>query len=456
MCAPGVWLRLRVVSEYRNYAGDGWQYYHLAENLVGPGHRFAFGPPPQPPAWSRLPGYPLFVAGAGLGAPRFNDADVGARVARSQAVLDVVGTGVAAFLLALEVGLSLPAWLALVLCIASPLLALCTTYILSESLAVFLTTVTLWLLLRAGRTRPVLHLGLAGAVCGAALLVRADSVTLLPLFAVPLLSSETARAERLRGALVAIACAAAVMSPWVVRNVIHFRDPHLFGSSWVTKNGDPLPTGVQRWLLTWAIDPREAADVAWKMTKSNPVLASQLPAAAADSAAERKRLGELFDAYNRAGYITHEVDAGFVKLARERRERDPLRYYGTLPLRRARELWWNPVPDWEMPAQAPSVGIPEARAQLVPLTHRMLLFAALGLLVALLVGGGAGRRLVALVLLAAAVRTVVVVFVVAGGTQRYVVELVPSLLALGALGVAGPLERMGRAWIVGEPSDARR
>ena len=68
LCAAGIAYRLRVVVEYRNFAGDGWQYYHLAQNLVGPDHRYAFGPAPQPPAWSRLPGYPIFVAAAGVGA----------------------------------------------------------------------------------------------------------------------------------------------------------------------------------------------------------------------------------------------------------------------------------------------------------------------------------------------------------------------------------------------------
>ncbi len=36
LCAAGIAYRLRVVVEYRNFAGDGWQYYHLAQNLVGP------------------------------------------------------------------------------------------------------------------------------------------------------------------------------------------------------------------------------------------------------------------------------------------------------------------------------------------------------------------------------------------------------------------------------------
>ena len=439
LCGLGVWRRIQVVVEYRNFAGDGWQYYRLAQNLSGDAHRFAFAPPPVPLAWSRLPGYPLLVAAVGHGAPRFNETDVALRVCRTQAFLDG-GTALVAFLLAAEVGLSVAPWLAAALCVFSPLLALLCAYILSETLAVFLTTTTLWLLLRACRTRQVLHLGLAGACLGAALLCRADSVTLLPAFLVPLVGGTAPWRERGRAALCASLCALAVFAPWPVRNVVRFGQPHALGSSWVNRDGDPLPTGVQRWLSTWAVEPRAAADVAWKMTRATPLSVSALPADATDSPAERQRVGALLDAYDRAGAITAAVDQGFAQLASERIARDRLRYLVRLPLRRAREMWWNPVPDWELPATSRTLGLPEGRAQLQTLGHRTVIVAALGVLLLLLRRAGPGRALAALVLVTALARTTAVVFVVAGGTQRYLVELWPLLLCCAAVALLAPLE----------------
>ena len=352
----GLARRLQVTTEYRNFAGDGWQYYHLAQTLTNEG-RYAFGPKPLPLAWTRLPGYPLFLAVVGVGTPRFNEGDVALRATKTQAGLDLL-TALFAFLLAAEAGLSAPRYLALALCLASPLLALCTSYILSESLAVLLTTATLWLLLRAGRTRLGLHLAVAGALAGFGLLVRADAVTLLPCFAVPLLVTRESIGARARAALFAALAATLVFAPWPLRNLVRFGSPHLLGSSWVSKMGDPLPTGVQAWLSTWAVEPEAATvDIAWKMTRGTPVYAATLPNEAFDSPEEQKRVNALFEQYSREGLIGPAVDAGFRALAKERRARDPVRFFVKLPLRRAEVLWMRAVPDWEMPIASPTLAL---------------------------------------------------------------------------------------------------
>lgn len=451
----GLWRRLQTVAEYRNFAGDGWQYYHLAENLVHD-HRYAFGPPPWPLANTRLPGYPLFVAAVAHGAPRFADGEVALRVTRAQAVLDVL-TALVAFLIARELGLRGARFLALALCAASPLLALCTSYILSETLAIFLTTVVVWLLLRAARERLALHLAAAAALCGLGLLVRADTVTLIPCFLVPLALSRAPRRERVRAALLAAAAAAAVFAPWPLRNLHRFGSAHLTGSQWVTHGGDPLPTGAQAWLRTWVVSPEDAAGVAWPMTRATRIEARVFPPDAADSPEERARVVALFDRYDRDGLISPAVDDGLRELARDRRRRDPLRYYFKLPLRRVRELWWHPVPEWELPSTSPTLGLPAGRAGFERLTHRPLLVALAGLLLLLLVplpralrplhapteterSPSPSRVLALLALVAALVRTAVIAFAVPGGTQRYNLELLPLLLVLAAVALAAPAE----------------
>jgi hypothetical protein len=350
LCAQGAWRRLQVIDEYRNFAGDGWQYFHLAEQLVKD-HRFAFAPAPVPPAWTRLPGYPLFIAWFGrFGGDKFAPDQVGFLVARAQCLVDVL-TALLAFLLLREVGLRAPPWLALALCLGSPLLALCTAYILTETLAIFLATLALWLLLRACRTRLRLGMALAGAVLGLGLLTRADAITLAPCFAVPLWFAAAPRRHKLQAAALAVGATLLVVSPWLARNQVRFHAPHPTGAEWVTRQGDPLPTGAQAWLRTWAVDPQQAAGLAWPMTRGTVIVNAMVPAEASDSPQERERALKLFDAYNRAGMVTPSVDEGFRALAAERRGRDRVRYFVTLPLRRLGPLWLQPVPEWEMPIQ---------------------------------------------------------------------------------------------------------
>ena len=435
--------RINALTEYRNYAGDGRQYYKLAKSMVEQ-RRYSFGPD-LGPAWSRLPGYPIFVAAAGWGAPRFNDADVGARVARSQAVLDAA-TGVLAFLVAWEVGLVAPAWLAVALCASSPLLAMSVCYVLSETLSVFLTTLCLYLLVRACRRRVALHLALAGAVLGAALLVRADSITLAPCFVVPLWFSSEARAARVRAAVLSMIAAAVVFAPWPIRNIVRCHAPHPLGSPWVTNLGDPLPMGPQAWLATWAVLPEHAArDVGWKMTRGTPLYAAALPPEASDSPEEKKRLDALLTAYDAAGLITPAVDEGFRELARDRVRAHPIRHFVILPLRRVRHLWFDAVPQWEMPFESPTLGLPAGRPALETLSHRTLALAALGLLMLAFVPLlHAGRPLAALAFAAALFRTIAIVLIVPGGTQRYVFELVPMMLVLSGFALFAPAELLLR------------
>ncbi len=437
LCGQGVRRRMQVVEEYRNFAGDGWQYFHLAEELIKD-HRYALGPAPQPPAWTRLPGYPLFIAWFGRwGGDKFAPDQVSYLVARAQCFVDVL-TALLAFLLAREAGLRAPPWLALALCLGSPLLALCTAYILTETLAICLATLTLWLLLRACRTHLRREMALAGAALGLGLLTRADAITLAPCFAVPLLFAARPRRDKLQAAALAVAATALVVSPWIARNLLRFHAPHATAAEWVSKQGDPMPTGAQAWLRTWAVDPEQAKSIAWPMTRGGTIFASQIPADAYDSLDERQRISKIIDRYNRAGMVTEEVDAGLRALAAERRARDRARYFVKLPVARLARLWLEPVPEWEMPIQSKVLRLPEQRAQLAPLTVRTLGLALIGLAIAAALRRG--RPLAVLALVAAAARSLAIAFAVAGGTQRYTLELLPIELALAAIALAAPAE----------------
>ena len=61
LIAAALLFRLAVVSSYQAPAGDGLQYFKLSHELRQ-NRRFAYAPPPAPLAFTRLPGYPLFLA----------------------------------------------------------------------------------------------------------------------------------------------------------------------------------------------------------------------------------------------------------------------------------------------------------------------------------------------------------------------------------------------------------
>src|SRR5690242_8438813 len=60
-------FRVAVVLTYHKPAGDGMQYFQLAQELRR-ANRFAFAPT-APASYARLPGYPLFLAYVALPGP---------------------------------------------------------------------------------------------------------------------------------------------------------------------------------------------------------------------------------------------------------------------------------------------------------------------------------------------------------------------------------------------------
>lgn len=448
MARVGMQRRFTAAVEFHNFAGDGWQYFHIAEELSNHG-RYAFAPPPVPLAWSRLPGYPLFVSFVGRAAPHFNFDQVALAVSRKQAWIDLL-TAFVALLIAREVGLRAAPWLAFALALASPFLVLAVCYLLTETIATCLATSTLWLVLRACRTRPILHLAGAGALCGLGMLVRADAITLVPCLFVPVWFAPGKRREHALALGAAALGALVVFAPWPARNWLRFHSLHATGAEWVMKSGDPLPTGPQAWLRSWVVEPEDAAHIAWRVVRGESLSGAVLPPDAWDTADEKARVLKLFDDYGRGGNrLTPSIDQRFTDEARARRARDPGRYWVKLPLKRAKRLWLDPVPDWEMPAAFWPNREPLSRLGWHRLNHRTVALALVGL--AVLVVFRRGRPLAALAATAAVTRTVAIVFVVPGGTQRYLFELLPLLLVLAAIALAGPAELILRRLSGGEP-----
>jgi len=81
----------------------------------------------------------------------------------------------------------------------------------------------------------------------------------------------------------------------------------------------------------------------WKLNEE-PVVIDDFPASAFDSPAEKARVAELFDEYNKSPTldISPEMDRGFAEIARERTKRHPLRTYLWAPFGRALTMWFTP------------------------------------------------------------------------------------------------------------------
>ena len=325
-----VLYRQNAVAHFSSGSPDGDQYIALARGLRA--GTLGFG---QGPSYARLPGYPLLLS------PLVGDARrdvVVARAAHLNALLDV-GSAIAVWVIAAELDVGL---LAALLVVVAPPLILFSTLSLTESLATFLGT---WALALAVLRRPML----CGAVLGAALLVRIDSLTFLPGLLVLL---GWRRAGWLAvGTLL-------VWAPWPLRNLVDFGAPHPAAAEWPAQDGTPLPSGPIRWMRTWsssAPGEQQFAD-SIVFSKRCPERALSPAMWAGDDRGELERVAARCHLEG----LTPSVNQGFERLAAQRRAAHPLAFYVELPMRRLLRLW-SPPPEREVRwMHLPEAGVPSA------------------------------------------------------------------------------------------------
>lgn len=160
-----------------------------------------------------------------------------------------------------------------------------------------------------------------------------------------------------------------------------FGAPHPFGSEWIDRNGNELPTGFVWWLRTWCTSGPGESELA-----VYPVFGARVPEPTsrwasrvnADDDEERARIAVLLERYNRTLTLDAEVDRGFRELARERAWRHPLRTLVSLPLRRVTRLFAVEPAPWRWGI----VGSLLAGAAVLLATRRPALLAVLGLPIA--------------------------------------------------------------------------
>ena len=434
LVALALTFRLAVVLSFHATAGDGTQYYKLAEQLRLTG-RLAYAAPPAPTAWSRLPGYPLFLATTSVFHREPSTVEEHTtRAVCENAVLDV-GTALLVFAMLEATACAVAAYLGFVFVVLCPIIVICSAHALTESLATFLTTLVVFLCLRARAARTLLPVIGAGVALGFMQLMRVDSFTVIPGVLVALWWNRHAEWRRAFAQTAVLGMLALlVWSPWPIRNQIEFGAPHAEGTEWLGMDGTPLRNGVMTWMRSWASgQPGEgyhlmAMSLGLPLDPDRPNI---VLSAMYDDAAERQQVVDVLGEYN-AHKLSAKADARFIEMGRARAEAHPWRQHLVLPAQRLLSMW-TPIPVYEMSIRVRWLAMPGA--QRVYGTCEAVLF---GLCLAMMIGYF--RRYALLFTVAASVivsRSLLHATIAHPcPTERYVAECVPLLVMCGAAGLA--------------------
>jgi hypothetical protein len=346
--AAGLVLRLWMMQQYFEVKGDPLVYGDLAKNLLLHGsYALSSGNGDLSPTLIRLPGYPLFLA---LCFRLFGMENYAA-AAYVQIGLELLGCLLLADVARriaptrLQSGAALcTLWLA-ALC---PFTAVYAANPLTEGPTLFCIALALWSV-ALFRSQPAWTpaLWFTFAVTFAALL-RPDGalvgLALSPALLVGLSRTQISCAKRTSIAATCLLLALLPFAAWTARNELVF---HVFSPLAPRYANDPGQTtypGWQRWVKTWCLDFVSTYDVYWPVPGS-PLDLSKLPTRAYDSPQQYAETAALAADYNdrdSATDIVPDVDERFGKLADERIQTHPLRYYLWLPLGRVADMMLRP------------------------------------------------------------------------------------------------------------------
>lgn len=345
--AAGALLRAAFLWHHPRLAGDTLVYGDLAHNMLA--HRtYGLTEDHLRSTLIRLPGYPLFLALCFL---LFGSGDYLA-VAWVQAAVDLLSclllASVARRMLGARTGRCV-LWLA-ALC---PFTANYVATALTETLSLFCVVLVLWA--TAGwmdqRRRGLAATGWAGIIgaglAGAALL-RPDGI-LLAAVALPAMvwaSWQSLEMDRsgirdLRGPVLAAAVLCLALGTWAVRNWHRFHVFQPLAPKYANDPDEAAPLGFARWYRTWAIGFNSTVDVYWTYDGS-PLRLGDLPPRAFEDAEQRRQTAALYARYNDLSSATPAIDNAFDRLARERIQRHPVRYYVLLPMAKLADMWLRP------------------------------------------------------------------------------------------------------------------
>jgi 4-amino-4-deoxy-L-arabinose transferase-like glycosyltransferase len=416
--------RLGLVIRFPHAAVDEIRYTAPAVNMLAGRGFSANVSEPYLPTEHTMPLYPLLIAAV---YAVFGENNSVVRIAQS--AIDVLTCLLVAFI---SFNLA-PPWLKRPAAIVSLIIygylswftVFWTRYILTETLAMFLTmlaiAMSIWAA-RGGRWRWLA----VGAACGLAILTRADSLLLVFAFVLVLVFQIARQRSATSVINLLLFCLAIplVLAPWIARNFMAFgKFQPLYKSLLYNSPGKPrdeyVPRGYILWIQTWMTDESNYSASALVFHPGNRDFdPRQLPHKMFDSAEEREEVYRLIDRYNQTGEMTPELSDRFRELANERIKRAPLRFYLWLPLKRIASMWLTGFVT----------------------TNRLHMLVRILLVLPILIGGVLGFAiwarswpLVTLLALTILIRTVFFSFLM--GEARLIVEAYPPMIA--ACGLTG-------------------
>jgi len=296
------------------------------------------------PNWggNHLPGYPMFIAGIWL---LFGQSTLA--VTAAQTVLVVLAGLRLAYAAHRLLGSNVAMLFVGLVVAASPIQIAWCRFILPDTL--FLAA-ALWLfgeLLLSYHHARVRTLPMAFAIMLGAL-VRFDGI-LLAIPAIVCAFQLHVWPLALKKITVAALIVATPITAFVARNVAH--DLPLIPQTGM-HDGSPPPSGYLAWGNTWIETIYDGGAMFYPVAQYR-YDAIEIPSKAYASSAEEREVAHLLAQLRQhAGQpFPGNVDQAFADLATQKRAADPLRYYGSLPLKRVGVFWLQPFASFGWPLE---------------------------------------------------------------------------------------------------------
>jgi hypothetical protein len=353
----GLALRLFFVIRFPFSAGDTKFYDALARNWLYHGVYGLFVHGQLAPSDMRAPGYPAFLAavyaffGPSHRAVLIAQAIIG--------LLTCLGIASIASHLAPASAQRKAATAALWIAALCPFTANYDSILLTEALAIFLTTFSILIFIslldhpliartNSASARSILSfagwVGSGGTLVGLGTLVRPEMPLVLAAAGLIFTVRLRHRVDWPKLVLTISWMAAGLvlpLLPWAARNARVLGRIQFLAPRYAETEGDFIPYGFFAWSRTWMVRPEENYLVPWKLGNA-PISIETLPPSAFDSLPERNRVARLLTAYNADLKISPLLDREFELLARERTARHPVRTYILIPIERVGAMWFAP------------------------------------------------------------------------------------------------------------------
>jgi 4-amino-4-deoxy-L-arabinose transferase-like glycosyltransferase len=349
-------LRLLFVLYFPGVVDDSRLYADIATNWLQHGVYGITSSGEIMPTFSRLPGYPAFLAVifAIFGSNNFR------AVLLIQILFDL-GTCFLVADLARRMFSERAAKAAFLLAALCPFLSNYSAAALTETLEIFFTALALDCAVCAlarihdgSTSKPAVTWLWCGLSVSACILLRPDGGILFAAIAAYLFwlflrsvvgHNASAAAPRalplLRAGLILALGAFTPLIPWTLRNLHTMHRFQPLAPRYANDSDELVAAGFNRWTKTWILDYTSVQEIYWKV-QGEAMDITRLPQRAFDSSQQRQGTEQLFADYNQDHELTPGLDARFAALATARIHSAPLRYYVWLPVLRVADMWLRP------------------------------------------------------------------------------------------------------------------